>query len=77
MADDVENDDQWLYGDNPDGNPPEPEQQTEPSEASEATETPVQEKAPAPIEPSPINYPEVSTPYTMSYMHSILGNYHK
>ncbi|KAL1491171.1 hypothetical protein ABEB36_011811 [Hypothenemus hampei] len=23
MADDIDNDDQWLYGDNPDGNPPE------------------------------------------------------
>ncbi|XP_030749613.1 pre-mRNA 3'-end-processing factor FIP1 [Sitophilus oryzae] len=51
MADDVENDDQWLYGDNPDGNPPEEEKQTTPEEA-------VSNDAVPPIEPSPINYPQ-------------------
>lgn len=55
MADeDVDNDDQWLYGDNTDGNPNEEEKAKSVDERSSPAE-----EVPPPIEPAPVTYPEV------------------
>lgn len=51
MAEDIENDDQWLYGDNPEGNHTE-EQFINPENPA------LLEEEPPPIEPAPINYPQ-------------------
>ncbi|KAF7281385.1 hypothetical protein GWI33_004864 [Rhynchophorus ferrugineus] len=50
MADEAENDDQWLYGDNTDGNAPAEEK------AKSVDESPAE--APPPVEPAPVSYPE-------------------
>lgn len=50
MADEPDNDDQWLYGDNPDGKLPEPE--TEPRKSPEqppAEEPPQENEAPTEV----------------------------
>ncbi|XP_050307408.1 pre-mRNA 3'-end-processing factor FIP1 [Anthonomus grandis grandis] len=58
MAEEIENDDdQWLYGDNPDGQPREPEAETVPV-PGESDEVPPGEEPVPPIEPAPIKYPE-------------------
>lgn len=73
-AEDIDNDDQWLYGDG------EPDGDVNPKDKDEADEAPVEkspepiEEAPVhvevappeptlPIEPSPVNYPDVSLVY--------------